>query len=99
MYVCLPSYITSPFVDEVPTEEVKTTNLLADLLQRFYVEQDALIGWIRSPDHKVKGQVEQQLPLVMVQLENLYTAHEEDFEVAALAVGLVERIMAAKNTR
>ena len=74
-------------------------NLLADLIQRYYVEQDFVIGWYRSPESKTKGQGYLHLPLVMLQVERKMCEREETFDRAALTVGLQERIEAANEQR
>ena len=79
---------------------MKSTNLLADLLQRFYVEQDHLIGLLRSPDFQSKGERERQVPLVMLKVEKAKAEKEfECFDIAAPKVGLAERVHGALTTR
>ena len=88
------------YLDEIPASQVKSTNLLADLLQRFYAEQDHLIGLLRSPDFKSRSERERQVPLVMLKIEKAKAEKEfECFDMAAPKVGLTERVQEALITR
>ena len=79
---------------------MRSTNLLADMLQRFYSEQDQLISLIRSPDFQSRDDRERQIPLIMLKIEKARAEKEfESFDIAAQKVGLTERIEAALNTR
>ena len=98
MYVTV--FIFCSITDEVPASEVKSTNLLADLLQRFYSEQDHIIGLLRSPDFQSRSERERQVPLIMLKIERARAEKEfECFDMAAPKVGLTERIQATLITR
>ena len=73
-----------------------TELLLADLLQRFYVEQDHIIRQVRS------GSSDKQqwwLPLVLVRLEKRCLTQEDWFDTGALALGLLERVTTSLTNR
>ena len=98
MYVTV--FLFCSIIDETPASEVRSTNLLADLLQRFYSEQDHLIGLLRSPDFQSRSERERQVPLIMLKIERARAEKEfECFDIAAPKVGLTERIQAALITR
>ena len=84
----------------MPASQVKSTNFLADLLQRFYAEQDHLIGLLRSPGFKSRSERERQVPLVMLKIEKAKAEKEfECFDMAAPKVGLTERVQEALIAR
>ena len=86
-------------LDEVPPSEVKSVNLLADLVQRFYSEQAALIGQLRSPDSQDASKKQWLLPLVLLSVEWWRAEQEEWFDIGAMSIGLFERIGAATDKR
>lgn len=57
------------------------------------------MGYIRSSEFKIKGHSQQQIPLVRLKLETKICGREESFEIAAMAVGLMERVEAAVGQR
>ncbi len=86
-------------IDEVVAIQVKSINTLADLVQRYYAEEDALIGWLRSPEVKAMDERHKQLHLVLLKCETRRVESEEGFDLAALSVGLRERIQEVRENR
>ena len=80
-----------PFPDELPASEVRSVNLLADLVQRFYAEQDHLIGHLRSLSADASEQVK-ELPLVLLRLEIQHSKLEDWFDIGTIGLGLLERV-------
>ena len=88
----------SCILDEIKDSKEKCMNLLADLLPRQHAEQDALIGWLRSHDSE-SGDMTHLLPLVLVRTEKWLAKRGEQFDIGALAVGLLERVSATLDGR
>ena len=70
---------------------MRSTNILADLVQRFYAEQDHLISQLRSMGADASEQVK-ELPLVLLRLEIQHLKLDEWFDIGALGLGLMERV-------
>ncbi|XP_064633679.1 golgin subfamily A member 4-like [Lineus longissimus] len=85
--------------DEVPDDEMRSLNHLGDLQIRYDMEQDYIIRWLRSPEAMHLSVPEQEVILIRLQLEWRQAEHEEDFEQAALSVGLLERILDINDKR
>ena len=76
----------------MPSDQVKSINFLADLVQRNYAEQDALITWLRSREVKAMSSRQRKLHLAILKCETRRAEKEEGFDLAALSIGLRERI-------
>jgi hypothetical protein len=87
------------FADEVPDDQMRSMNHLADLQIRYDMEQDYIIRWLRSPEVMNMTVPEQEVILIRLQLEWRQAEYEEDFEQAALSVGLLERILDINDKR
>lgn len=85
--------------DEPPAEKFPHMNFLADLVPRYDNEQEALLIWLQSTNTKQLPVKTQRLKIVLLKLETFCAQLEEDFEVSALSVGLIERLMAALQNR
>ncbi|XP_063400098.1 trichohyalin-like isoform X3 [Mytilus trossulus] len=85
--------------DEPPAEKFPHMNVLADLVPRYDNEQEALLIWLKSTSTKQLPVKTQRLKIVLLKLETFCAQLEEDFEVSALSVGLIERLIAALQNR
>ena len=88
---CDASRDVSCDAEECDASEMTSVNLLADLVQRFHAEQDALISALRRP---ASSPQQRWLPLVLLKLDSERVEMEQLFDVAALGVGLLERLAA-----
>ena len=70
--------------------------MLADLTNRFYMEQDALIGWMKSCDLSADHS---KVVMAVIRHENARVDSEVDFRIAAMSVGLLERVIDALQKR
>ena len=80
------------FVAETSAQNVKTTNILADINSRFYAEQDAVLTSIRSEEEQQRSLAERMVLLSQIHLETKVVSSAASFESAALLCGLMERI-------
>ena len=71
-------------------------NLLADLTNRFYMEQDALIGWMKSCDVRSD---DSKVVMAIINNECARVDAEQDFRIAAMSTGLLERVIDSLQTR
>lgn len=55
--------------------------------------------WLKSSSTKQLSVKTQRLKIVMLKLETFCSQLEDDFEVSALHVGLMERLLAALQSR
>lgn len=85
--------------DESPAEKASCQNLLADLQQRYYAEQDCLIGQLRSHDARGLNQEDKWLHLVLMRIETRKAERADWFDEGAVAIGLFERSLAFLETR
>ena len=85
--------------DEEPLSNAKTSNFLAELLQRFYEDQDALIMWLRSATMKNIGERERQFRLLQLHREARVGQGEGRFDAASVVVGFTERWEAGLEKR
>lgn len=74
-------------------------NILADLIPRYDNEQEAMLMWLKSSGTKQLPIKTQRLKIVLLKLETFRAQLEDDFEVSALGVGLMERLMAVLQNR
>ncbi|CAC5415799.1 unnamed protein product [Mytilus coruscus] len=85
--------------DEPPADKFPHMNVLADLVPRYDNEQEALLIWLKSTSTKQLPVKTQRLKIVLLKLETFCAQLEDDFEVSALGVGLIERLIAALQNR
>lgn len=85
--------------DEVPAKSIPSKNLLADLQQRYYAEQDCLIGQLRSHDARGLTQHDKWLHMVLMRIETRRAEKEEWFDEGAISIGLFERGMEVIENR
>ena len=83
--------------DENLAENVESLNVLADLHTRFYAEQDAVLSLIRSPEEQQKIYSERIVLLSQIQLERKVAETGAKFSMAAIQVGLLERLSGAAS--
>ncbi|XP_041349458.1 uncharacterized protein LOC121368777 [Gigantopelta aegis] len=67
-------------------------NILADLGARYDVEEDSLLLWLRTPTVQSMAGTRRRLTLLKIQLEKHTGKTEQNFEVAFISLGLVERL-------
>ena len=79
------------YADEILPDKVRSQNLLADLQQRYYAEQDCVIGQLRSHDARGLTQLDKWLHLVLMRIETRKAERAEWFDEGALSIGLFER--------
>ena len=72
-----------------------SVNHLADLVPRYDNEEEALLSWLHGDDIKKLSLRSQELQIVLLEIETFYLKTEDNFEVASLALGLLERIEAS----
>ncbi|XP_052070817.1 trichohyalin-like isoform X2 [Mytilus californianus] len=85
--------------DEPPADKFPHMNVLADLVPRYDNEQESLLIWLNSTSTKQLPVKTQRLKIVLLKLETFCAQLENDFEVSALGVGLIERLIAALQNR
>ena len=73
---------------------VKSINLLADVTNRFYMEQDTLMCWLQLPERQTDDCV-----MAVLKNETNRIQSETAFPQAGLSVGLLERVIAALDNR
>ncbi|XP_013408861.1 trichohyalin [Lingula anatina] len=84
--------------DEEPEAESKVSNPLAELQQRFFNEQHALIHWLRADGQNLSLR-RRLLHLLSLKRETYLIKKEDDFRRSALVLGLVERSQEAREKR
>ena len=84
--------------DEISATNLKTTNLLSDLLPRQQSEQSGVISVLRSMPPAATDQ-HRAVGLVRLRVDRWRVTQEERFDVGALALGLAERVEAAGLVR
>ncbi|CAH1784103.1 unnamed protein product [Owenia fusiformis] len=70
----------------------KAQNPLADLHNRLYYEQEALIEWLRTPEIKKMSERQRKIEIVRLNHQTLLAERAYLFDNAALTVGLSERV-------
>ncbi|KAK3103454.1 hypothetical protein FSP39_019371 [Pinctada imbricata] len=90
---------TGTIYDEAVQGSFDHVNILADLTSRLDSEQEALLGWLKQSDTKSLPIKVQRLKILRLRLETYACKAEEDFEVAARFVGLLERAEASLHGR
>ncbi|XP_022298182.2 uncharacterized protein LOC111107326 isoform X1 [Crassostrea virginica] len=74
-------------------------NVLADLIPRHDEELDVLVMWLNRPETKSLSIKQQRIKILQLKLEAFVAEIEEDFEVAAMFVGLLERVLSSPYGR
>ncbi|XP_060082221.1 trichohyalin-like [Ylistrum balloti] len=90
---------TGKIQDEVPAEHVIHTNHLADLIPRYDGEEEAMLSWLHADETSKIPKKIQRLRILRLKLEEFLVKMENKFEVAALFLGLFERIEASLHGR
>ncbi|XP_062600408.1 trichohyalin-like [Saccostrea cucullata] len=90
---------TGQVLDETSKGSFDPVNVLADLIPRYDEELDALVMWLNSPQTKSLNIKQQRIKMLQLKLESCAAEMEEDFEVAAMFVGLLERVLASLHGR
>ncbi|XP_033746567.1 trichohyalin-like isoform X2 [Pecten maximus] len=90
---------TGQIEDEVPAGRVIPTNHLADLIPRYDGEEEALLSWLHADETSKIPKKIQRLRILRMRLEEFLVKMENKFEVAALFLGLFERIEASLHGR
>lgn len=79
--------------------DVSSKNPLDDLQRRFDQEKDALLARLRGAENQYLSERERQAELARLKRELRKAQKEDDFEAAALVLGLAERNQAAAEER
>ncbi len=75
-------------------------NLLWSLWQRYQTEEDDLLKLLRSASHQSLTERQKHIPIVALKLEATKAEKEfSNFDAAAFAVGLLERVEDALRAR
>lgn len=82
-------------LDESSKGSYESVNVLADLIPRYDEELDVLVMWLNKPETKSLSIKQQRIKILQLKLEALAAEMEEDFEVAAMFVGLLERVLSS----
>ncbi|OWF34681.1 hypothetical protein KP79_PYT11450 [Mizuhopecten yessoensis] len=90
---------TGQIEDEVPAERFIPTNHLADLIPRYDCEEESLLSWLHAEETSKIPKKIQRLRILRLKLEEFLVKMENKFEVAALCLGLFERIDASLHGR
>ncbi|XP_055999875.1 trichohyalin-like isoform X3 [Ostrea edulis] len=85
--------------DEKANGSFEPENVLADLIPRYDEELDVLVMWLNRPETKSLSTKQQRIKILQLKLEMCAAEMEEDFEVAAMFVGLLERVLASHHGR
>lgn len=86
-------------LDESSKGSYEPVNVLADLIPRYDEELDVLVMWLNKPETKSLSIKQQRIKILQLKLEALAAEMEEDFEVAAMFVGLLERVLLSPSGR
>lgn len=86
-------------LDESSKGSYEPVNVLADLIPRYDEELDVLVMWLNKPETKSLSIKQQRIKILQLKLEALAAEMEEDFEVAAMFVGLLERVLSSPSGR
>ncbi|XP_069101140.1 trichohyalin-like isoform X2 [Argopecten irradians] len=84
---------------EVPAERFIPTNHLADLISRYDGEEETLLSWLHAEETSKIPKKIQRLRILRLKLEEFLVKMENKFEVAALFLGLFERVEASLHGR
>ena len=87
------------FTDEALKGSFDPMNILADLVSRYDAEQEALLTWLKHKDTRSLPIKVQRLKILQLLIETFASRTEEDFEIAARFVGLLERVEAVLHGR
>lgn len=77
----------------------RSMSSLIDLIPRYDEELDVLVMWLNKPETKSLSIKQQRIKILQLKLEALAAEMEEDFEVAAMFVGLLERVLSSPSGR
>lgn len=69
------------------------------MIPRYDEELDVLVMWLNRPETKSLSTKQQRIKILQLKLEMCAAEMEEDFEVAAMFVGLLERVLASHHGR
>lgn len=86
-------------LDESSKGSYEPVNVLVDLIPRYDEELDVLVMWLNKPETKSLSIKQQRIKILQLKLEALAAEMEEDFEVAAMFVGLLERVLSSPSGR
>lgn len=86
-------------LDESSKGGYDPVNVLADLIPRHDEELDVLVMWLNRPETKSLSIKQQRIKILQLKLEAFVAEIEEDFEVAAMFVGLMERVLSSPYGR
>lgn len=79
------------------TEEVTTNTLLNDLQSQFEEEKEALLRGLRDQDARFNSEKKRQLELAKLRREQRRLKQEENFDTAALLLGMAKQERAARE--
>ncbi|XP_066283910.1 trichohyalin-like isoform X2 [Branchiostoma lanceolatum] len=88
--------------EEIQEEEEEkrkqlSANILADLEKRYEEEKEALLASLKSADAQVDSERKRQAELTRLRLEQRRARQEDNFEAAAIVMGLAQSSEAAKE--
>ncbi|CAH1265139.1 MAB21L2 [Branchiostoma lanceolatum] len=88
--------------EEIQEEEEEkrkqlSVNILADLEKRYEEEKEALLASLKSADAQVDSERKRQAELTRLRLEQRRARQEDNFEAAAIVMGLAQSSEAAKE--
>ncbi|WAR25161.1 hypothetical protein MAR_010865 [Mya arenaria] len=82
---------------EIPVDQTEVLNLLADLVPRRDKEEEYLLSWLHAPEARSLGLRIKHMRIVEIKVEECRVEMEEDFEIATLSAGLMERVRDTLN--
>ncbi|KAH3892174.1 hypothetical protein DPMN_016286 [Dreissena polymorpha] len=85
--------------EEIPVDETEVVNILADLVPRQDREQEFLLSWLHSPEGKGLIMRMKRMRIVEIKVEGCRLEMEDEFEIATLSTGLMERVKDTLTSR